>query len=540
MKLTLRAMLIALGLLSLCSALILGGVAIYAARTAVDHLNQVYEGAVTPMALLEAVSTDVKEVRFRIAGVALGQLPTVGSANHIKEMQTHLPEEWVNFKAAAEKQLLPAEQREQIDKIDKGMGTLSGIMNDLLAAYGSDNMAAVRSILEDRWPSVHSGVIKPMEKLLPYYQESAQNSYVLSKRDALRQTEIVAALLVVVAGLLVVTSIYLIRRLVRQIGTAQSAVSAVARLDLTQEVAIKGKDEIAVLLGELSTMRHHLREVVARVREGASSLGGMAQQLADSSREVARASGDQSESASGMASAMQELSVSIDQIKDHATTSHNLAELSGQASAEGRRVIANAGAEIAAIAENARQSSATIAELGGLSSEISSIVGVINEIAEQTNLLALNAAIEAARAGEQGRGFAVVADEVRKLAERTASSTHQIGDMISRIQGGTRRAVEAMEAGVARATEGETLAKQAGESIAEIESRANEVIHSVNEIYAAIAEQSAAAREVAQRVERIAQMAERNSSVSHDASRTAEGVSRMAGELNTLVSDFRT
>jgi methyl-accepting chemotaxis protein len=420
------------------------------------------------------------------------------------------------------------------------MTTLDGIMNDLLTAYGSDDMNAVRSILEDRWPSVHSSVIKPMEKLLPYYKQSAQNSYDLSSQDARRLTEGVAVLLIVVASLLVVTSIYLIQRLVRQIGTAQSAVSAVAKLDLTQDIAIKGRDEIAALLSELSTMRGHLREVVGRVREGAGSLGGMAQELADSSRNVAQASTDQSESASGMAAAMQELSVSIDQIKDHATASHNLAELSGQASAEGRRVIANAATEMAAIADNARQSSATIAELGSLSAEITSIVGVINEIAEQTNLLALNAAIEAARAGEQGRGFAVVADEVRKLAERTASSTHQIGDMITRIQGGTRRAVEAMEAGVVRATEGESLAKQAGQSIAEIEDRANEVIHSVNEIHAAIAEQSAAAREVAQRVERIAQMAERNSSASQNTSRTAEGVSRMAGELNTLVSDFRT
>jgi methyl-accepting chemotaxis protein len=539
MKLTLRAMQISLGLLSLVSVLILGGMAIYAARSDTRHLNQVYEGAVAPMALLEAISTDVKEVRFRIAGVALGQLPTVGSANQIKEVQKTLPEEWARFSAAAQAQRLPDEQRQLVEKINTGMATLDAVMNKLLTAYNTDDMATVRSVLEDEWPSVHSSVIKPLEKLVPYYRQSAHDSYARSQLAANRLTSIVTALLVAITVLMTTAGLFLTRRLVSQIGSAQSAVNAVAQLDLSQDIVIKGQDEVAQLLGDLSLMRGHLRDVVSRVREDASSLGSMAQELASSSRGVANASTEQSESASGMAASMEQLSVSIDQVKDHATVSHDLAMRSGKASEAGKLIIASAASEMAAIAESARQSSSTIAELGSLSAEITSIVGVINEIAEQTNLLALNAAIEAARAGEQGRGFAVVADEVRKLAERTASSTHQIGDMIARIQGGTQRAVEAMEAGVARATQGEALAKQAGDSISEIEARANDVVKAVNEIHAAITEQSTAAREVAARVELIAQMAESNSSSSQQTSHTAEGVSGLASGLNQLVAGFR-
>jgi methyl-accepting chemotaxis protein len=240
-----------------------------------------------------------------------------------------------------------------------------------------------------------------------------------------------------------------------------------------------------------------------------------------------------------MAASVEELSVSIDQMSEHATQSNHLAKLSGDASREGRNVTQSAAREMAAIAEGARQSAGIVAELGGLSAEISGIVNVIKDIADQTNLLALNAAIEAARAGEQGRGFAVVADEVRKLAERTSSSTKQISDMISRIQQGTQRAVDAMQADVERANQGEGLAHRAGDSIAQIEQRATEVVDSVNEIQMALAEQSAAARDVAVKVEQIAQMTETNSSASSHTSQTANEVSNLAGRLNGLMAGFR-
>jgi methyl-accepting chemotaxis protein len=240
-----------------------------------------------------------------------------------------------------------------------------------------------------------------------------------------------------------------------------------------------------------------------------------------------------------MAASVEELSVSIDQMREHATDSNALAVRSGEAAREGRDVTRSASREMEAIAEGARQSAGIVSELGSLSTEISGIVNVIKEIADQTNLLALNAAIEAARAGEQGRGFAVVADEVRKLAERTASSTEQIGGMIARIQSGTQRAVEAMESDVGRANNGEQLARKAGESIEQIEQRASEVVRSVNEIQMALSEQSAAAKDVAVRVERIAQMTETSSSASRQTSTNASQVSALAGRLNQLMSGFR-
>jgi methyl-accepting chemotaxis protein len=536
---TLRGLLILLATVTLISLLALGGMAILAARSGADRLNEVNARAVAPLIQLQSVERRVKEIRFRIAGVALGQLPTVGSANHLKEAQAALPREWAGFRSMTATEALPDEEKKRLDKIDQGMKGLDALMGRLLTAYQNDDMTAVKSILEDDWPVVHGGVIKPLEQFMPYYQGVVNTAFEAATRSAARMTWMVGALFGLVIILVGVTIWAMHRRLGRQLAAARTAVDAVAGFDLTRAIDLSGRDEISDLLKSLSAMQDHLREVVRQVRDGVISLEQMSAELAEASAEVAGASGKQAETASGMAASMEQLSVSIDQMNEHATVSHDLAERSGEASREGREVTLEAAKEMAAIAEGARQSSGIVAELGGLSAEITSIVNVIKDIADQTNLLALNAAIEAARAGEQGRGFAVVADEVRKLAERTSSSTRQIGDMIQRIQSGTQRTTDAMQADVSRANQGEELARRAAESITQIERRADEVVRSVNEIHLSLREQSAAARDVAVRVEQIAQMTETNASASRQTSQNAGQVSSLAERLNGLVAGFR-
>ena len=240
-----------------------------------------------------------------------------------------------------------------------------------------------------------------------------------------------------------------------------------------------------------------------------------------------------------MAATVEQLTVSINHVADNANEAHGLSSDSGRQSAEGGAVIQETLASMQRIADTVQGAAAQIAELGQHSDQISSIVNVIKEIADQTNLLALNAAIEAARAGEQGRGFAVVADEVRLLAQRTANSTQEITEMIKKIQLGTRSAVSNMEIGVQQVSSGVEQASQAGDAIVTIRQASASVVGVVDQISLALREQTVASQDVARNVERIAQMSMENSEAVADTSRTAQGLQQLALSLEKQVASFR-
>ncbi|WP_301102265.1 methyl-accepting chemotaxis protein [Propionivibrio sp.] len=293
------------------------------------------------------------------------------------------------------------------------------------------------------------------------------------------------------------------------------------------------------LLYSMKTMRDKLREMVTRIQVGAEQVGQSAQQLAKTSSAVAAASAQQSAATIATAAAVEEMTVGIESISNNAHSAKTFSQEASGLSRKGGEVIHGAASEIEKIAGSVESSSAIISGLEQQSNEISTIVSVIKEIADQTNLLALNAAIEAARAGEQGRGFAVVADEVRKLAERTTQSTQQVALTIEKIQRGTKSAVESMVAGVNQVRSGTALAIQAGESIKEIQLGAENVVGVVSDISSALQEQSKVSAEIAHNIENIAQMVEENNSSSEQSASAARQLQQLAQELSSSVGSFR-
>ncbi|WP_245580513.1 methyl-accepting chemotaxis protein [Azonexus hydrophilus] len=334
---------------------------------------------------------------------------------------------------------------------------------------------------------------------------------------------------------------YLVSRsILNQLGGEPKAASEImeriANGDLTASI---DQAPPGSMLNTLGGMTLALRKMVSEINSDANRLVDNAEHIATASEEVARAAEQQSDATSAMAAAIEELTVSSNHISDSArdTSQDSVAavELSGQGSAR----VDQASQAIQQISETVSDASTRIHALEERAKQISSIANVIKDIAGQTNLLALNAAIEAARAGEQGRGFAVVADEVRKLAERTSLATTEIEQMIVGIQGDTVGAVEAMNAALPEVQQGVALASSASDSLRAIEDGARRTLERIGEVADATKEQSTASTSIAQRVEQIANMVEETTQTIRGTASTAHQLQEIAVNLKQLISRFK-
>jgi len=286
-------------------------------------------------------------------------------------------------------------------------------------------------------------------------------------------------------------------------------------------------------------MQQGLCNAMKETKESAGSILDCSSQLNEAVCQMEKSASIQSSVASAIAANIEEMTVSINHVSDNTSDAARFAQDSDQQAKESYTEIENLVVRIVEVANVVKRAATQISQLEGESEKISNIVNVIKDIADQTNLLALNAAIEAARAGEQGRGFAVVADEVRKLSERTAMSTGEIAKMVGAIQISTRDVVAEIGRGVTLADEGVINARQAGGSIAKLREMAQEVSRLVADVDEALREQSTASNDVARKVEDVATQAEEASSIAHQTSLAADSMKLTANEMQKRVERFR-
>lgn len=330
------------------------------------------------------------------------------------------------------------------------------------------------------------------------------------------------------------------RSVVRQLGGEPEVViglmSRVADGDLTTEVpaALPGS-----ILDSAGRMVREVRRMVSDIAGHAHALSQGAGHIGTASREVALAAGRQSDATASMAAAIEELTVSINHISDNASSTQESSRETVTQARDGVQRIEAAGREIDGIAQSVGSASSKIGQLEEKARQISSIAGVIKEIAGQTNLLALNAAIEAARAGEQGRGFAVVADEVRKLAERTSVATVEIEQMIAAVQNETSAVVGLMGDALPQVSAGVSAAEAAANALRTIQNGAQAALARVEEVANSTKEQSSASNAIAQRVEEVASMVEETTAAMQSSANTAEEMEKIASQLTGLVQRFR-
>ena len=404
-----------------------------------------------------------------------------------------------------------------------------------------DNVAAQRTLVASEtpaWREVRAELMKQVAHLEKLAGATRASSAAALERGRLTVSALGGAALLAC----LVASVLVVRGVLGQLGGEPAVVAAVARRmtegDLQQNITAAAARPDSLMVA-MQAMQSGLGGIVREIRGDAVRVVEAAAGLRHNEEEVASAALAQSDGAQSIAAAVEEMSASIAVVAELADDADRFSGEAEQRVRDGGAVINEAVDMIGRVSERMSASAAVVGDLGARAESISDIAKVIQGIAEQTNLLALNAAIEAARAGEQGRGFAVVADEVRKLAERTAQSTQEINTMIERVQDSARQAVDTMEDGRELAGRGAACAARAHEAVGALEEGTVRVRQVVGEISLALREQRETSTNIAQSVERIARMSERSHAATRDSLQRAQALDGLADGLARAVGRFR-
>lgn len=309
--------------------------------------------------------------------------------------------------------------------------------------------------------------------------------------------------------------------------------------DLTKRVPITDRDEIGQLGQLVNQFIDKLQLSISKVGEVTNQVAIDSQQMSETADEMAKGVDTQKMRITQSASAVEEMTMTAGEVARNSQEASGIAQEASNTAKTGQQVVNEAVASMQMVAEAVGQSSSVITALGKSSDQIGEIVGTIEDIADQTNLLALNAAIEAARAGEQGRGFAVVADEVRKLAERTTKATKEIAEMIRKIQADTKTAVMSMEDGTQKVGNGVMLANETSDALTKIQSLVMQTAGMIQQIAAAAEQQSTTTHQIAKDLEAVTQVGEETSAGAEESAKRSHDLRGLAEDLQGILTTFR-
>jgi methyl-accepting chemotaxis protein len=538
-KLTIKFQLIGIAVMTVVIILLLVGMNVYSIRHGTSALAEVYENNVQPLTLLQEMDAIFKEVRFRLVAVPLEQVSIKGSGDHLKEARARVPQIWAEFKRKVAKAQITDQDRELIDKIDKQIAAIDPFFEKLDKIYAAGNKDALMAPLQEEWPLLNRKLLKPIGQLIPAQEAAVKQTY--EKNLALGKK--LTTISLVVGGVNLVLLLAFVIRLVtmlnHNIGTLNQVLRDVAQGDLGVKARISQQDEFGSMADSINQTVDQLRHIISGVKHAADNVASSSAELSQETYRVTQRADAQADRVMQVSAAMEQMSVAVTEISSGA---HNVVEASTQTQSivdEGKGNMAKSMEATRRIVDTVESSSTVITELSQAIGKINEITKVIKDIADQTNLLALNAAIEAARAGEQGRGFAVVADEVRKLAERTALSTADISNMVETISSKTGASVHSMETVKCEVENGAGFTNATNATLNQVIEAAVRVTTLAHQIASATNEQSKASEESARNMEEISSLTEENAASIHHVKQAADTLSGTAGELQRLVGQFK-
>ena len=412
------------------------------------------------------------------------------------------------------------------------------VMEALKAGRQDEAKTLINSKETPAWRTLKKALLDDLETLGKLTE--SHRSEVTAQVELQQKVILGLAFLAVLIGIgsVVTTLAYVRRELGGEPAYARQVANAVATGDLTQPITVQDGDQDSLLAG-LASMQQQLRQLVSALSGHAGDVEQTASQVADATDRVAAGSTQQLQLAGSMVSNTQNLTSSLREVMQAVQEAERIVAESGSISDSGATLAGKTAVETEAMADSVRTTAGHIRELGAVSVQINSILSVISEIAGQTNLLALNAAIEAARAGEQGRGFAVVADEVRKLAERTTQSTGEISAMVESIRTGTQRAVEGMESGLLQVGHSVELSHQARDAFNRMNASSREVSQVVNRIAQAIDVENRTERAIQSHVEQVQGLIEQNDRAMREVVGSTGRLKNMSLALAQAIARFK-
>ena len=435
----------------------------------------------------------------------------------------------------------------QLDKAIAGMEQLS----QALPASQQNNVRQLAATLENYRNAMElykdaDRRVEESEKQLTHYADGIlslseamyQNQIELRDEETskTRQAQSISTLLALVLGML--ASVVITRQITRPLSETLETVKRIASGDLTQNIQITRRDELGALQQNIQDMGSTLRELIGGIRDGVTQIASAAEELSAVTEQTSAGVNSQKVETDQVATAMHEMTATVQEVARNAEqASEAAAQADGEARA-GDTVVSEAIEQIERLATEVIRSTEAMTMLQQESDKIGSVMDVIKAVAEQTNLLALNAAIEAARAGEAGRGFAVVADEVRGLAQRTQKSTEEIEGLVAGLQNGTQQVAQVMNSSRALTSSSVALTRKAGESLDNI-TRTVSNIQSMNQQIAAAAEQqSSVAEEINRSIVNVRDVSEQTAAASEETAASSVELARLGNQLQMLVSRF--